>query len=38
MDKIQNIPIPKTLNQVRRFIGMVQYLHQFIPNLQQKLK
>ena len=37
-DKIQNIPIPKTLNQARRFIEMVQCLHQFIPNLQQKLK
>ena len=37
-DKIQNIPIPKTHNQVRRFVGMIQYLHQFIPNLQQKLK
>ena len=37
-DKIQNIPIPTTLNQLRRFVGMVQFLHQFIPNLQQKLK
>ena len=37
-DKIQNIPIPRTLNQLRRFVGMVQYLHQFIPNLQQQLK
>ena len=37
-DKIQNIPVPQTLNQLRRFVGMVQYLHQFIPNLQQKLK
>ena len=37
-DKIQNIPTPQTLNQLRRFVGMIQYLHQFIPNLQQQLK
>ena len=37
-DKIINIPVPKTINQLRRFVGMVQYLHQFIPNLQWKLK
>ena len=36
-DKINHIPTPKTLNQMRRFVGLVQYLHQFIPNLQQKL-
>ena len=37
-DKILNIPTPQTLNQLRRFVGMVQYLHTFIPNLQQLLK
>ena len=37
-DKIQNIPTPTTLNQLRRFIEMVQYLYQFIPNLQLLLK
>ena len=36
-DKIQNIPIPTTIKQMQRFIGMVQYLHKFIPNLQSKL-
>ena len=36
-DKIQNIPIPKSLKQLQRFIGMVQYLHKFIPNLQTTL-
>ena len=36
-DQIQNIPIPTTLKQLQRFIGMVQYLHKFIPKLQEKL-
>ena len=36
-DKIHNIPIPKSLKQLQRFIGMVQYLHKFIPNLQTTL-
>ena len=36
-DKIDNIPEPKSKPQLRRFIGMVQFLHKFIPNLQQRL-
>ena len=36
-DKIMNIPEPKSIPQIRRFVGMVQFLHQFIPNLQQQL-
>ena len=36
-DKILNIPEPKSIPQIRRFVGMVQFLHQFIPNLQQQL-
>ena len=35
--KIKNIPIPKTKKQLQRFIGLVQYLHKFIPALQLQL-
>ena len=35
--KIDNIPIPKTKKQLQRFIGLVQYLHKFIPALQLQL-
>ena len=36
--KIRNVPIPKTKKQLQRFIGLVQYLHKFIPSLQISLK
>ena len=32
--KLDNIPTPKTKKQLQRFIGMVQYLNKYIPNLQ----
>ena len=37
-DKIANIPIPRTKKQLQRFLGMVNYLLKFIPNLQVDLK
>ncbi len=36
--KIKNVPRPKNKKQLQRFIGMVQYLHKFIPDLQIDLK
>ncbi len=36
-DKIRHIPVPKTLKQVRRFCGMVQYVSRFVPNLSWSL-
>ena len=36
--RINNIPRPKTRKQLHRFVGMVNYLHRFIPELQHKMK
>ena len=30
---IREFPIPKSVKQVQRFIGMVNYYHRFVPNL-----
>lgn len=32
IDTINDFPIPSTIRQVRRFLGMVNYYRQFIPN------
>ena len=34
---INDFPAPKSLKQLQRFIGMVNYYHRFIPNLARKL-
>ena len=36
--KILNIPRPNTKKQLQQFIGMVVYLHKYIPNLQLELE
>ena len=36
--KIKNVPTPRTKKQLQRFIGLVQYLHKFIPSLQLSLR
>ncbi len=38
IQKILNVPKPKTKQKLQRFIGLVQYLHHFIPQLQIHLK
>lgn len=37
VDKIRDFPEPKSLKQLQRFIGMVNYYHRFIPNLAKKM-
>lgn len=34
---IKNFPIPKSIKQIQRFIGMVNYYHRFIPKLAELL-
>jgi hypothetical protein len=34
VEAIQNLPVPKTSRQVKRFIGMVTYLSEYCPDLQ----
>ena len=36
--KILNVPQPKTKKQLQRFLGMINYLHKYIPSLQLQLK
>jgi len=36
--KILNVPKPKTKKQLERFLGMVNYLHKYIPSMQLKLQ
>ena len=36
--KIINVPKPNTKKQLQRFLGMVNYLHKYIPSLQLQLK
>ena len=35
--KIMDVPMPKTKTQMQRFIGLIQYLHRFLPHLQNDL-
>ena len=35
---IQEVPIPKNVSDVHRFLGMVNQLGQFSPNLTEKAK
>jgi len=37
VDAIRNYPIPTTQEAVRRYLGMVNYYHRFIPGLAYKL-
>ena len=32
-DKVLNVPRPQRKEEIRTFVGMVQFLHKFIPNL-----
>ena len=32
VEAIKSIPVPKTVKEVRRFLGMVNYYHRFIRN------
>ena len=36
-DKIWNIPTPTSKPQLRRFVGMIQFVQRFIPSLQLRL-
>ena len=33
MDTIQNFPLPKTVTNLRSFLGTINYCHRFIPNV-----
>ena len=35
--KILSVPKPETVKQLQRFLGLVQYLHQFIPNMHESV-
>lgn len=37
-EKVLKVPTPKSKKQLQRFIGLVNYLHKFIPNIHAKLK
>ena len=36
--KILSVPTPNTRKQLQRFVGMTNYLHKYVPNLQLELK
>ena len=35
---IQDVPLPRNVGDIRRFLGMVNQMGKFIPNLAQKTK
>ena len=37
IQKIMNVPLPQTKTQLKRFLGLVQFLHQFIPQLHESI-
>ena len=36
-DKVLNVPTPRRKEDIRAFVGMVQFLHKFVPNLADEL-
>ena len=37
-DKVMNVPVPTNKKELHRFVGMIGYLHRYLPDIQKELK